>query len=60
MLATGGEDCTAQLRCARSGALLHTLSHSGDVTGVAFSPDGAWLLARSPSYDQTVELWKLR
>jgi len=44
---------------ASSGQLLHTLSgHSGEVTSIAISTDGTWLV--SASADGTIRLWGIR
>jgi len=40
------------------GDTLFTVSHDEDVTSVAFSPDGRWLLTGST--DETAKLWDLR
>jgi WD40 repeat protein len=44
VVATAGEDGTARLFDARTGALLHVLPHEKSVTGVDFSPDGTLLI----------------
>jgi hypothetical protein len=58
-VATGGEDCTVRVWNARTREAEHVLAgHEGEVTALAFTPDGRFLL--SSSRDHTVRVWDLR
>jgi len=54
-LATGAANNTAKVWDATTGALLHTIQHSGFVGAVAWSPDGTRLA--TGSYDDTCKIW---
>ncbi|HEY3033682.1 MAG TPA: hypothetical protein VGJ54_03365, partial [Streptosporangiaceae bacterium] len=56
-LATGGNDSTAWVWDAVTGAQLIELRHNGWVSAVAFSPDGTRLV--TGSLDKTVQVWDL-
>jgi WD40 repeat protein len=58
-LASAGADRTVQLRRIPSGGLQHTLnSHSGRITGIAFSPDGEQL-ASADWVEDSLVIWNL-
>jgi WD40 repeat protein len=52
---TGGEDGTAQVFEASSGAFLELLPHERPVTGATFSPDGS--LMATTSRDRIARIW---
>jgi WD40 repeat protein len=53
-LATASDDKAAHIWNATSGEEEQTLSHSGPVRAVAFSPDGHWLATAS---DKAARIW---
>jgi hypothetical protein len=53
-LATASQDKTARIWEISSGKQLHTLTHTGDVRSVVFSPDGRWL---ATSTGKTTRIW---
>ncbi|MFI6504466.1 WD40 repeat domain-containing serine/threonine protein kinase [Nonomuraea typhae] len=56
MLATGGTDHMVHLRDVASGRTVKTLPHAGEITCMAFSPDGVTLAISGSSASQ-VRLW---
>ena len=58
-IATAGDDRTARVWDARTGAELHQLTgHTGEVNAVAFAPDGATIA--TVSADSTIRIWNTR
>jgi CHAT domain/WD domain, G-beta repeat len=53
-LASASQDKTARIWEISSGKQLHTLTHTGDVRSVVFSPDGRWL---ATSTGKTTRIW---
>jgi WD40 repeat protein len=60
-LLTGSSDRTAKVWNAATGDLLQTFVHTGHVTGVAFTPDGAHAVTGGPAPKNagTVCVWKV-
>jgi WD40 repeat protein len=60
-IASASQDGTARVWEARSGReVCRFCSHRDWVTGVAFTPDGRYLLSSGDNWDRTVRLWDLQ
>jgi WD40 repeat protein len=54
-LATGGGGLAVHVWDAGSGELIQALDYPGDISALAFSPDGAWLAAAGT---ESLRMWR--